>query len=154
MLRGQCSNGLRVSALVVQQSNNRRVNVEEAGRLNRRRNPRRVQCLESNEHRSPRSPSALRRKRSVLRNQCSNSNGRRSSGHSNSDRKLNVLHDRYSNSRRANASVVQPNGRNRTPNRNSNRSRVVHLLSAVAVTKASRRNLASRINLNSFLIER
>lgn len=143
------------------------MNAVEAGRFSRKRNPRRVRCLESNERRNP---SELRHRRSVLRGPCNSnnsssgrnrSNGRNSSDRNSSDRnsssdhnhslKPNALPDlRNSNGRKANALAVRPNDRSKTRGRNRNRSRSIraaHLLNAAAeVAKASPANPANRRN--------
>jgi hypothetical protein len=107
-----------------QYSNNRRLNVEGGGRFSHRRNPRRVRCHEwIVAH-------GLRHQSNVLRGRC-NSNSR------NHDHKRNVRRDPSSNGRRANALVVQPNDRNKTPSRNSRSIRVGHRLN-VAVVAAAR----------------
>ena len=130
----------------MQHSNSRKVNAVEAGRL--KRNPQRVRCPELNER-----PSELRHRHSVRRGQCnSNSSSARHSSVRNRNngrnhsRKPNVRDPRNSNSRKANALVVQPNDRNKTRGRNSKRSiKVVHPRNAAAVVAVKEK--ASLVNL-------
>jgi hypothetical protein len=142
----------RVNVLPVRHSNNRRLNVEEADRLSRRRSPRRVRCnREEIVARNPLNPNAphdpRHNKSNVLRDRrnssSNNSNGR------NDNLRLNALLDQSNNGRRANALVVQRNDRSKTRSRNSNRSRrstrVVHRLNAaVAAVKVNPASPANR----------